>query len=80
MNDNWPVWLIDYQFEGAIFTLKVPARTREEAMARLGRAAEYGTVIGELYLSIPAHKLTIPFLTIFANLFVGFKNRFKEPK
>lgn len=46
-------WLVDYEYDGAKYTIAVPAESRDEAVERKSAIAR-GTVIGELMMEIPA--------------------------
>lgn len=51
---DFRTYLVSYQYDGAKWSLEVRATSEEDAMFRLRRASNYGTVDGELMLTIPA--------------------------
>lgn len=47
-------YLVDYNFNGGKWSLEIRATSEQDAMDRVRRAAAYGTVAGELMMTIPA--------------------------
>ena len=65
VNEGYKTFLVSYRFEGASWTIQLPARSIEDAKARLGRMT-YASVDGELVMTLPAY--TGPFAALIANL------------
>lgn len=49
-----PSWIVSYDFKGEQWGISIPARTEEEALARLRALGTTGRIEGELKFSMPA--------------------------
>ena len=68
---QWPTWLVDYNFEGKLYSMHVVARDADEAKRRLSACANFGQVKGELLASVPASRggFLVPLVVWFRNAF-----------
>ncbi len=67
VDGQYKTFVVHYRYDGAEWGIQVPARSFEDAEARLARLA-YGTVKGELMMTLPAY--TGPL----AAIIIGFRN------
>ena len=65
-------YLVSYNFEGARWSLTIPAESHSEAERRLALLG-YGTVDGELMATIPG------WAAPFGKVFVALKNLWRQP-
>ena len=54
MDDGYSLHIIEYPFEGGKWSVHVPARSFEEAEARIAAAYQYGKCVGGQAQCIPA--------------------------
>lgn len=54
VDDGYKTFLVSYRFEGATWSIQLPARSREDAEARLARLP-YASVDGELVMTLPEY-------------------------
>jgi hypothetical protein len=73
INTKYPTWLVSYNFDGHNWSLSIPAKTWEEAEARLLAIGQAGKIDGKLIFSIPA--FTGRWLP---NLICGWNNFWKQ--
>ncbi len=52
-DDQYKTFVVHYRYDGAEWGIQIPAKSFEDAEARLSRLA-YGTVKGELVMTLPA--------------------------
>ena len=74
MKDGYETYSVNYGFEGARWSIDIPARSQEEARQRLQLATQFGEVIGPVY-SVPAW---VPAKGIYVRLACWWKNRFQR--
>lgn len=67
VEDQHKTFVVHYRYDGAEWGIQIPARSFEDAQARLVRL-QYGTVKGELVMTLPAY--TGPLTAIIT----GFRN------
>lgn len=53
IDDQYKTFVVHYRYDGAEWGIQLPARSFEDAEARLARLV-YGTVKGELVMTLPA--------------------------
>lgn len=68
---QWPTWLVIYNYDGAQWSAQIVARDYDDAKRRLAAMGTWGTVDGELVASIPANRggFAIPAVVWFRNFF-----------
>lgn len=52
IDDQYKTFVVHYRYDGAEWGIQIPARSFEDAEARLARLA-YGTVKGEVVMTLP---------------------------
>lgn len=68
--DGYDTHLISYEYEGGTWLLEIPARSKEDAEARLSVAATWGNYMGAGVMKIPASSgWWVPAWCWFRNLF-----------
>ena len=70
-DDDFKTYLVDYNCDGAMWSMEIVARSPRDAMARLQRAATFGKVVGELHMKIPA----VPGAGLLTRLICWWRNR-----
>jgi hypothetical protein len=75
MGDNWPVWLFEYDYDGATYGFSIPARTADEARDRIKKLALYGRYCGELKATIAVPSVAAVPASWIARAWCWWKNR-----
>jgi hypothetical protein len=70
MNEQWPEWVVSYEFEGSKWGLSIFAPDAKEAVRRLRAIGMTGTVDGQLMERVPA----VPGAGLYVRLKTAFKN------
>ena len=67
--DNYPEWVVSYQFGDARYGFTIAAKDSAEAVRRLRAIGTTGTVDGQLYMTVPAVAGAGVFVRVLAFLF-----------
>lgn len=75
MNEPWPRFAFEYDYEGITYCFSIRARNAEEAQDRVKKLAFYGRYCGEIFATIPVPSAMAAPASWLVRLWCWWKNR-----